>query len=101
MLTARKPQAATGAARSPGPRLAGMPEPAPASFPLFPLGLVALPTESVPLHIFEDRYKAMIEQCLRERARVRHRVAVRRGAQADRLRVRDRARCSSAWTTGA
>ncbi len=35
-------------------------------FPLFPLGIVALPTESVPLHIFEDRYRTMIERCLRE-----------------------------------
>jgi Lon protease-like protein len=33
-------------------------------FALFPLGIVALPTESVPLHIFEDRYKRMIEECL-------------------------------------
>jgi Lon protease-like protein len=33
-------------------------------FPLFPLGLVALPHEYVPLHIFEDRYKAMIDECL-------------------------------------
>jgi Lon protease-like protein len=33
-------------------------------FPLFPLGLVALPSELVPLHIFEDRYKAMIAHCL-------------------------------------
>ena len=33
-------------------------------FPLFPLGLVALPSEMVPLHIFEDRYKAMMEHCL-------------------------------------
>jgi len=33
-------------------------------FPLFPLGIVALPTESVPLHIFEDRYMRMIEECL-------------------------------------
>jgi Lon protease-like protein len=33
-------------------------------FPLFPLGLVALPTESVPLHIFEDRYRKMVEHCL-------------------------------------
>jgi Lon protease-like protein len=36
------------------------------SFPLFPLGIVALPTESVPLHIFEDRYRRMIEHCLGE-----------------------------------
>jgi Lon protease-like protein len=33
-------------------------------FPLFPLGLVALPHEYVPLHIFEDRYKAMVDECL-------------------------------------
>jgi Lon protease-like protein len=32
-------------------------------FPLFPLGLVALPGELVPLHIFEDRYKAMMGRC--------------------------------------
>jgi len=32
-------------------------------FPLFPLGLVALPGELVPLHIFEERYKAMIGRC--------------------------------------
>jgi Lon protease-like protein len=35
-------------------------------FPLFPLGLVALPTELIPLHIFEERYKTMIERCLDE-----------------------------------
>ncbi len=35
-------------------------------FPLFPLRLVALPSELVPLHIFEDRYKAMVERCLAE-----------------------------------
>jgi Lon protease-like protein len=33
-------------------------------FPLFPLGIVALPTETVPLHVFEDRYRTMIEECL-------------------------------------
>jgi Lon protease-like protein len=33
-------------------------------FPLFPLGLVALPTEAVPLHIFEERYRAMISECI-------------------------------------
>jgi Lon protease-like protein len=35
-------------------------------FPLFPLGLVVLPSELIPLHIFEDRYKAMIARCLEE-----------------------------------
>jgi Lon protease-like protein len=36
------------------------------SFPLFPLGLVVLPGELVPLHIFEERYKTMIGECLEE-----------------------------------
>ncbi len=31
---------------------------------LFPLELVLLPTERVPLHIFEDRYKELIGDCL-------------------------------------
>jgi Lon protease-like protein len=35
-------------------------------FPLFPLGIVALPGELVPLHIFEERFKTMMNQCLRE-----------------------------------
>lgn len=35
-------------------------------FPLFPLGIVALPGEVVPLHIFEERYKTMMERCLSE-----------------------------------
>ena len=33
-------------------------------FPLFPLGLVLLPGELVPLHIFEERYKLMVGECL-------------------------------------
>ena len=35
-------------------------------FPLFPLGIVALPSELIPLHIFEDRYKTMIGRCIEE-----------------------------------
>jgi Lon protease-like protein len=33
-------------------------------FPLFPLGLVALPGEVIPLHIFEQRYRTMMTECL-------------------------------------
>ena len=33
-------------------------------FPLFPLQTVALPGELIPLHIFEERYKTMINGCL-------------------------------------
>jgi Lon protease-like protein len=36
------------------------------SFPLFPLGIVLLPEEVVPLHIFEDRYKLMVGECLEQ-----------------------------------
>jgi Lon protease-like protein len=36
------------------------------SFPLFPLGLVLLPGELLPLHIFEERYKLMIGECLEQ-----------------------------------
>jgi Lon protease-like protein len=35
-------------------------------FPLFPLGLVALPGELIPLHIFEERYKTMMNEVLRD-----------------------------------
>jgi Lon protease-like protein len=35
-------------------------------FPLFPLGLVLIPHELVPLHIFEERYKLMIGECIEE-----------------------------------
>lgn len=31
---------------------------------LFPLGIVLLPTEQVPLHIFEPRYRELIGECL-------------------------------------
>jgi ATP-dependent Lon protease len=41
-----------------------MPDQVARHFPLFPLGLVALPHEYVPLHIFEERYKTMIGECL-------------------------------------
>jgi Lon protease-like protein len=35
--------------------------------PLFPLGLVLLPGMALPLHIFEERYKQMISECLAAR----------------------------------
>jgi Lon protease-like protein len=35
-------------------------------FPLFPLGVVAMPHELIPLHIFEPRYREMIALCRRE-----------------------------------
>jgi Lon protease-like protein len=41
-----------------------MPDRTQRDFPIFPLGLVALPHEYVPLHIFEERYKTMIGVCL-------------------------------------
>jgi ATP-dependent Lon protease len=35
---------------------------------LFPLGIVLLPTERVPLHIFEPRYQELIGECLEDDA---------------------------------
>ena len=34
--------------------------------PLFPLGVVLLPHMEMPLHIFEERYKVMINECLKQ-----------------------------------
>ncbi len=34
--------------------------------PLFPLGLVLFPETPLPLHIFEERYKLMIGECLEQ-----------------------------------
>ena len=36
--------------------------------PLFPLEIVLLPEELLPLHIFEDRYRMMIGECLQAQA---------------------------------
>jgi len=41
-----------------------MPDRTVQDFPIFPLGLVALPHEYVPLHIFEERYRTMFAECL-------------------------------------
>ena len=36
--------------------------------PLFPLEVVFLPEQPLPLHIFEDRYKTMVGECLQAKA---------------------------------
>jgi Lon protease-like protein len=41
-----------------------MPDRTVQDFPIFPLGLVALPYEYVPLHIFEPRYRTMFAELL-------------------------------------
>lgn len=41
-----------------------MPDRTVRDFPLFPLALVALPHELVPLHIFEERYRVMFAELL-------------------------------------
>ena len=37
-----------------------------AEIPLFPLNLVLFPHMQLPLHIFEERYKEMVNRCVRE-----------------------------------
>src|SRR5579863_285071 len=39
----------------------------PSRIPLFPLDVVLMPRMSLPLHIFEPRYKVMIAKCLEEK----------------------------------
>ena len=70
-------------------------------FPLFPLGIVALPSEFVPLHIFEDRYKTMIAECLDVGSRVRDRLALGRRACARSAAPARSPRCSSSSRTAA
>jgi Lon protease-like protein len=38
-----------------------------ATIPLFPLELVLMPSMPLPLHIFEERYKLMIGECLEQK----------------------------------
>jgi Lon protease-like protein len=38
-----------------------------ARLPIFPLNIVLFPGQTLPLHIFEERYKAMLQRCLHER----------------------------------
>ena len=38
------------------------------NIPLFPLGIVLFPKQYLPLHIFEERYKLMIGECLRDQS---------------------------------
>lgn len=40
----------------------------PDRIPLFPLNVVLLPGAELPLHIFEPRYRAMVNECLREKS---------------------------------
>lgn len=35
--------------------------------PIFPLGIVVFPNESLNLHIFEPRYKQMIQECMEQK----------------------------------
>src|SRR3954465_14536846 len=37
----------------------------PKPMPMFPLGTVLFPHAALPLHLFEDRYRALAETCLR------------------------------------
>ena len=69
-------------------------------FPLFPLGLVALPFEIVPLHIFEERYRTMIGECLEQEREFGIVWLSDDGLRAGRLRRASSRTCSSASPTG-
>lgn len=40
----------------------------PDRIPLFPLNVVLLPCEELPLHIFEPRYREMVKRCLQDKS---------------------------------
>ena len=64
LMAAATPGGAAGKASISGvlvPQENALPEPL---LPLFPLQLVLFPRASLPLHIFEERYKEMIQDCL-------------------------------------
>ncbi len=60
----------------------------PRTIPVFPLpGALLLPRGRLPLHIFEPRYLAMIDDCLKTRDRLIGMVQPREGPDGDRLRL--------------
>ena len=59
-----------------------------------------LPGEVVPLHIFEERYRQMIGECLEEQTEFGIVWLSDDGLERSAAR-RASARCSSAWTTAA
>jgi hypothetical protein len=69
-------------------------------FPLFRLDLVALPHELIPLHIFEERFKTMMNECLRAECEFAIVWLSDDQPARDRLRVRDRprARADGGWS---
>ena len=108
MLSARKPgRPSSGARRGRrAPTLIGMTGTLARGFPLFPLGIVALPSEGVPLHIFEDRYRRMIERLPgggpgHARALVRDRLARPTTSSRTSAAPARSSGCSSAWRTAA
>ena len=75
-----------------------MPDRTVSDFPIFPLGLVALPHELVPLHIFEPRYRTMFAECLERDSEFGIVWATETGCARSAARARS-PRCSSAWRT--
>ena len=59
---------------------------------LFPLPIVLLPGERLPLHIFEERYKELIAECLDEGAEFGLLLADENGLREIGPRLPDRAR---------
>jgi Lon protease-like protein len=55
--------------------------------PLFPLPLVLFPNMMVPLHIFEERYKTMINGCLEAGRRFGIVLALGQDVEADTVRI--------------
>ena len=68
---------------------------------LFPLSIVLVPTERIPLHIFEPRYRELVEECVANDTDFGLVLATGDGAVHE-IGTRARcSRCSRCWTTGA
>ena len=65
------------------------------TLPMFPLNTVLFPGVSVPLHVFEDRYRALVHHLLRVEDPTERVFGVgRRSARATRSATTARSRCS-------
>src|SRR5499427_2855005 len=51
----------------------------PERIPLFPLNVVLLPGASLPLHIFEPRYRQMVKDCLEKKSEFGMQLAMPKG----------------------
>ena len=68
--------------------------------PLFPLNVVLMPGTPLPLHIFEERYKQMVDECLESETEFGMVLADESGRGGWGARRRSSSSCSATKTDG-